>query len=723
MTKKRVISITFFFVAIFIVGFSLYLGIILFGNYAIDDKELVMNAATTVESPEGELITKLYLENREIVSIDDIPEHVLQAFISVEDHRFYNHQGFDIRAIGRALYRDIVSRSKVEGASTITQQLAKNTFLSHDKTWLRKTKEVLIAVNLEWRYSKEEILEMYLNRIYFGHGAHGIETASQLYYNKHVSELTIEEGALLASLPKGPNYYSPIKHPERSKARRDLVLTLMHQRGYLSAEEAVRLQGRVVAVTGNRLTENPAYLSYVDLVLEEAENLYLLSQEEILKGGYRIVVEMDPKMQQVSYDAFQDPNHFPPSTGERIVEGSIVLIDNDSGGVVAAQGGRDYVRRGFNRVTAKRQPGSLLKPMAVYAPAMETGYYEPYSILRDELISYGEYMPRNYNHEYTGEMTMYDAIKDSANAPAVWLMNEIGIQAAKDSLIEQNIKIEEEGLATALGGLYEGVSPLQMAAAYGTYANSGTYKTPYFIREIVDRNGEQIAQRVVEEEQVISEQTAWYMTRMLEAVVREGTGRAGQFQGALAGKTGTTSFEGVQGASRDIWFAGFTPKISGAIWMGYDKTDTDHYLTAGSGVPTELFKKIVTEGTDWEDKNVMAFEKPSYVHELAEPIRLVGIEDLTADMSLSWRGGTVKLKWSGSDDERVHYIIYEQTDSGNEKIGEVIGEHEFSITGVNIFSSNSYLVVPFNPQIEREGKPSNVAKAEFQLFSQDDRAS
>ncbi|UCZ54333.1 PBP1A family penicillin-binding protein [Bacillus shivajii] len=721
MSKKRVVFSFLFVVSVFVIGFTLYLGIILFGNYVIDDKQLVMNAATTIEDPNGEEITKLFVENRQMVSLEEVPEHVLHAFLSVEDHRFYDHQGVDFRAIGRALYRDIIARSKVEGGSTITQQLAKNTFLSHEKTWLRKTKEVLIAINLEREYSKDDILEMYLNRIYFGHGAHGIQAASQLYFDKHVSELTIDEGALLAALPKGPNSYSPIQHPERSEQRRNLVLSLMERRGYLTADEAVRLQGRTVPSDPTKMTENPAYLSYMDLVLDEAEKKYNLSRDEVLKGGYRIVVEMDSNLQEVTFAEFQHDANFPQSTGENKVEGSIVLIDNGTGGVLAAQGGREYVRQGFNRVHAKRQPGSAIKPQAVYAPALETGSVQPYSLLKDELMDYDGYSPRNYNHQYSGEMTMYDAIKHSANAPAVWLLNQIGLDHAKEALSLQSIEAENEGLGLALGGMETGVTPLQLASSYRTYATGGQFSEAYFIREIYDRNGKLIAEREVEAREVISPQTAWHMTRMLEAVVNGGTARHGEFQGPLAGKTGTTSHEFVDGGARDIWFAGFTPEISGAIWMGYDRSDENHYLTEGSAVPTVLFKNILTKAALDDPQSLTAFEKPDGVEDLQEPIRFVAINDLSARLSLSWRGGNVNLTWSGSDDHRLHYHIYEKVANDQyEKVGEVVGKNEYTVQGVNLLSNSEYVVVPYNPQINREGEPSNIAEAKFHLFSYDD---
>ncbi|SDY46439.1 penicillin-binding protein 2A [Evansella caseinilytica] len=723
MLKKRIIFSAVFIIGIFIAGFSVYLGTILFGNYAIDNKDLVMNASTTIESSDGELISKLYVENRELISLDDVPEHVRNAFIAVEDHRFYEHQGIDFRAIGRALYRDIITGSKAEGGSTITQQLAKNIFLSHDKTWLRKTKEVLMAVNLERRYSKDDILEMYLNNIYFGHGAYGIQTASLFYFDKPVNELTIEEGALLAALPKAPNYYSPINHPDRAKERRDVVLSVMERRGYLTAEEMVRLQGRTVAVQAKPLAENDAYLSYIDLVLDEAERLYHLSQEELLKGGYRIVVEMDPQIQQVVYDAFQEEANFPAVSGEEPAEAGFVLMDHQTGGVVAAQGGRTYVRRGFNRVTAARQPGSVFKPLAVYAPALDTGSYQPYSLLKDELIDYDGYVPGNYTHHYQGEMTMYDAVKESANAPAVWLLNEIGIKAAKTSLEKLHIQLMDDGLALGLGGLREGVSPLQMAAAYGAFANGGIYYQPHFIHKIYDRNGEVLDQSKLTHEQAFSSQTAWYMTKMLEAVVSDGTGRWGEFTGSLAGKTGTTSMEEVNGGVRDAWFAGYTPEWSGAVWMGCDRCDENNYLLEGSNIPAQLFKQILTDAYVDHASREMVFQPPAGVLDLADPIRFVAIDDLAAEVKVGWRGVDVQLQWSGSDDERLLYHVYEYGEDGITKIAEVQGEHGYTVKNVSIFSLNDYMVVPYNPQIDREGEPSNVAKAHFRFFSQSDQVS
>ena len=701
-----------------VLSFSIYMTVILIGNYKIDNKKLVMDATTTLVNEDGEVITKLFNENRHIVPISNVPQHVQDAFVAIEDARFYDHRGIDFRAIGRAVYRDIIARAKVEGGSTITQQLVKNTFLSNEKTWMRKTNEVLIAMNIERRYSKQEILEMYLNRIYFGHGAYGIQAASKLYFNKDVNELTVEEGALLASLPKAPNTFSPFNNLELSQQRRNLTLSVMEQRGYLTAEEVVRLQGRAIQVDNDKISENPAYLTYIDMVLEEAESRYQLTSAEILRGGYTIVVPMDLHLQQIAYEKFQNEDYFPENGPDQDVQAALVLLNNETGGVAVAQGGRDYVRRGLNRVNVRRQPGSTIKPLVVYSPALETGAYQPYSLLKDELIDYDGYEPRNYTNHYDGVVTMYEAIKDSANAPAVWLLNELSVDVGKTYLQQMNIPIEEDGLALALGGMTEGLTPLELATAYRPFAKAGKMVEPFFISRIYDRNGEKIEKADTIEREVVSAQTAWYMTRMLEAVVSDGTGRHGEVDVALAGKTGTTSFTEVPGAARDAWFVGYTPEVVGALWVGFDRTDQNHHLTVGSSYPTRLFKEIINEKDG--DTNALAFSKPESVVDLEPPVRLVEINDLQAALTFRGLGINVQLNWTTSYDERLRYNIYEVTERGRLlKVGQVEGAGEYVVRGVNLFSMKDYVVKPYNPQTNIEGNASNRAQASFSLFSVD----
>lgn len=686
-----------------------YLLIIYAGDYVIDEKMLVMNSATKLVDKDGELITKLFLENRDLVPIEEVPEHVQNAFVAVEDTRFYQHHGIDLRAIFRALYKDIMAGSKVEGGSTITQQLAKNVFLSNDKTWLRKTKEVIIAINLEKKYSKSALLEMYLNRIYFGHGAYGVQAASKLYFNKNVSELSVEEGALLAGIPKAPSTYSPILNVDKSKNRRDLILSIMETRGYLKAEEAVRYQGKTIQLDIHQLSNEPALMTYIDMIFLEANTRYGLSNEELLRGGYTITVPLKRNIQEMAYTLFQDSEYFPGTDGE--VEGAFVLMDNKTGGVIAAIGGRNYVQRGINRVNVKRQPGSTIKPLAVYGPALEESKFEPYSMLVDQQLSYGDYEPRNYNNVYKNKISMYDALIESANAPAVWMLDQLGIDIGKKYLSKTGIAIPDSGLSIALGGLEEGITPLDMVKAYRAFATEGNIIQPHVITKIVDRNLKVIGEAAHEEKNVFSKQTAWYMTRMLEGVVDEGTAKSGNYTGALAGKTGTTNLPGKEKAIKDAWFVGYTPSVVGAVWMGYDRTDEQHYLKGGSVYPTRLFKEILEKS---ELTKEVSFTLPSDVAELEPPIRLKEVTDLSATISFKPFGlFTVTLNWTPATDQRIEYRIYKKQHNKITYVASVDGKGTINLENVNIFSMPSYYVVPFNNQTEEEGKQSNTVRPEF----------
>ena len=695
-----------------VTGLLVYAIVILAGNYVIDNEKLIMNNSSSLVDESGELITRVYVENRQPVSIDTIPEHVQEAFVAVEDNRFYEHSGIDFRSIGRAMYRNIIAGGKSEGGSTITQQLTKNVFLTNEKSWLRKIKEVFISINLERRYSKDEILEMYLNQIYFGHGAYGLQTASNLYFNKDVSELTVDEGALLAGLPKAPNSYSPINDPDRSKERRDLILTLMENQGFITAEESVRSKGKTIALDLQNPVKDEALYTYIDMVMEEAENRYHLSQEELMTGGYRIVVPMNKSMQQSTYDKLQDNVYFPE--GNEDAQASVMMMDSESGGVLAVQGGRDYVRLGLNRVNVKRSPGSTFKPISVYAPALESGAYSPYSMLRDERLAYGTYIPKNYNKQYTGKMTMYDALVQSANAPAVWLLNEIGINRSLKMVGEFGFKISDHGLSLALGGLNEGVTPYQLTKAYRAFNEEGRIIEPYFIKELYDHSGEKIGEASPVQTEVLSKQNAWNITRMLESVITDGTGTAGTAQTPIAGKTGTTAYQGVEGATTDAWFVGYTPTVVGAVWMGYDTTNKDHYLNEGSAYPTVLFKNIVNDLPD-ELRNV-AFEKPDDVEDLSPPIPLLAVEDLKASMRVGGKGLlTVDLEWTPSEDERVRYNIYEVHKGEKELVASGIEGGSYAHSRLNPFSSKTYEVVPYDSNAGIEGETSNIAEADFNI--------
>ncbi|KFM89718.1 transglycosylase domain-containing protein [Bacillus paralicheniformis] len=685
--------------AIFLLSLIGYITILFLGDYVIDEKKLIFHASSKIVDQNGEEVTSLYTENRRPISIAEVPDGVKNAFIAVEDKRFYEHHGIDFKSVSRAVYKDILAGGKVEGGSTITQQLAKNTFLTHDKTFLRKTKEVIIAINLERDYSKDKLLEMYLNQLYFGHGVYGIQAAANYFFSKDVKDLTVSEGAVLASIPKAPSTYSPILNPEKSRERRNVILGMMNEQGYISSKETVRAQGSTLGLHVKEKSKNPWLDSYIDLVMKEAEDKYSISSEQLLQGGYTISVPLDVSIQKAAYTLMKQDVYFPGTDNK--AEGSAVFIDNRTGGVVAALGGREYAPKGYNRATAPRQPGSTFKPLAVYGPALEEKLFKPYSMLEDKQLSYGGYSPKNYDGQYEGKVSMVDALTYSKNAPAVWTLNEIGIETVKPYLSRLGMNVPDEGLALGLGGLEKGVSPLELAGAYRTFANSGQYTEPFFINKITDENGDVMFRHENKSEKVFSKQTAWNMTRMLEEVVKSGTGKAGDFSGEIAGKTGSTTYTGKEGGTKDAWFAGYTTEVTGAVWMGYDKTDESHYLKGGSAYPTRLFKDILKRSNHKPER----FKAPEGVKDLDRPIRLEDLESVKADYSFTPMGLiTVSLKWHEQEDKRVEYRIYERKNGKETLIDTVKGKGSYSIPYANIFSNASYKIVPYNPQTKTEGK-------------------
>lgn len=699
---------------IFVLALIAYTSIIYGGKLIIDEEKLVISPPTTIETKDGEIIWYLYEEYRVPVDLQQVPEHVQNAFVSIEDKRFYSHAGVDFRSVVRALYRDIVARSKVEGGSTLTQQLAKNLFLTNDKSWLRKIKEAMIALYLEREFTKDEILEMYLNVVYFGQGQYGIEAAANKYFNKSVEDLTLAEGALLAGMVKAPNGYSPIDHVEKAKDRRNVVLTTMSENDYITADEAKVAQEKEVELNITQRKVNPAYHAFVDIAIQEAAELYGISLEELRRSRYRIISSLDETAQTIAFEQFQQDDFFPGKDKED-VEGAFVMMDQETGELVAAIGGRHFKSGDYNRVVRPLgQPGSTMKPIAVYAPALESEQFNPYSILPDELQDWDGIPVRNYNNQYDGEVSFYNALINSKNTSSVWLLNEIGIDYAKSYLKKMNIHIEDNNVRIALGGLKEGISPLQLVESYRTFVHGGEIIEAHAIVEIVNRDGETVASADPTTGDVFSDQVAWNMTEMLRQVVQSGTGQSGYYPHELAGKTGTTQHPNVEGKSKDAWFVGYTPEYVTALWMGYDDiSEENHYLTGGSAYPTQLTKKILTE-MDQQKSLITSFTKPEHVQALAEPIELPVINDLSS--SFVFGGLKIikgKLQWTGTEDKRVVYRIYEENGNEHKQIGEVHGEYEFIIDKFSLFDTNSYFVVPYDPLTEKEGEASNVVQLSF----------
>ncbi|WP_406945806.1 transglycosylase domain-containing protein [Halobacillus sp. SY10] len=682
-----------------------YLIILFGGRFVVNEEDLILDEMTTVETAGGEVIERIYTKNRKNVSIQEVPEHVKDAFISIEDSRFREHSGVDFKGIMRAVYKDIIAMKKVEGASTITQQLAKNIFLSNEKTWMRKTKEVMAALYLERNFSKEKILELYLNRIYFGEGTYGIEAASQHYFQKSASELTVAQGALLAGLPKAPNTYSPFDNPDDAKQRRNVVLSRMYDTGKIDAAVMKQMQGSTLAVERAEDTDQTWSNSYVDLVIHEAAEKYHISRDELKRGGYRIVVEMDPVIQKIAADEMKN-GEFVPGSSESI-EGAFTLMDHSTGALVAVVGGRDFKHGDFNRVRAKQAPASIIKPFAVYGPAMMTGDYDPFSLLSDEKQTFGanDYSPNNYDDQYEGEVSLYQALIESKNVSAVWLLDQIGISYAKGYLEKAGLTTKDNGLSIALGGLSDGYTPLQITEAYGSLAQNGKIKESYTITKIHDRNDKVIHEHASGETELFNAQTAWYLTEILQTAVQEGTAKAGEYPKALAGKTGTHQ-------DQHVWFAGYTPEYAGALWMGYDQSGK---IDGSSAYPTRLMKEILTR-IDQEKNLAVTFEQPEGVESLPEPVDLPVLTDVTGSLNLSGLAtlrGTIR--WSASDDERVVYRIFKKENGEDVKVGEVTGKNEFKVSAFGIFDKTSYYVVPVDPLTGKKGQPSNTVSLSWDL--------
>lgn len=711
LTLKKNLKILLF-AAVFLLFVAVTgLTVILYGGKLIvDEADLILDETTIIETEDGQAIGKLYNENRVYTEIDNIPEQLQKAFVAIEDRRFYEHSGIDYRSVVRAVYKDIIAMSKVEGASTITQQLAKNLFLSNEKTWTRKGKEVMAALYMERNLTKQEIMELYLNEVYFGNGLYGVETASNYYFSKSVGELTLSESALLAGMVKGPNGYSPVNYPEKALERRNLVLKSLETMGYISAEERAEAEANPLGLSIQEREETPWTASYIDLVMKEAADRYNLSVDELTRGGYRIVVHMDVDAQKAAYSEFQKEEFFPGSVEG--VEGAFVMMEQETGHIAAALGGRDYQLGNLNRVTVQRQPGSTFKPIAVYGPALMMGEFDPYTLLPD--TENNSYSVSNSNDEYAGMATMYDAIVTSKNTSAVWLLDYMGIDYAKGYLEDLGMPIEDDGLSIALGGLTTGVTPMQMAESYRTFANGGEWIRSSTIAAIYDRDDELIAEEEEQQTEVFNDQVAWHMTEMLRETVLSGTASAGEYSKALAGKTGSTEHPHAEGYTKDAWFVGYTPEYVTATWMGYDKSDAEHYLTGGSAYPTRLTKSILTE-VDRQNGGALAasFEKPDGVAALDKRITLPEVTELEA--SYQFGGFSLvkgKLSWKGSDDERVIYRIYQDVEGIDKRIGEVEGKTEYTIDNA-LFQKNRYYVVPYDPLTKLEGKRSNIVELDW----------
>lgn len=611
--KRFFISLTAFLL-ISASGFAVYVS-----TLDVSKLQSPLAQPTYIYDRDGNKVSELSSSKIDPVPIEKIAKTMQQAIVATEDRRFYEHQGVDLWSIFRALVHDLRSGNFSEGGSTITQQLAKNMFLPSDKTLSRKFKEAAYAFKIELTLSKDQILEEYLNQIYFGEGRWGIQNAAQYYFGKKAQDLNLAESAMLAGLPKAPSLFNPVKDKEKALERRNVVLSLMKEQNYIAETDYERAHSSPITLRKGVLdTLSGKFEPYVNYVLDEAISLYGFTEDQLLTGGLQIYTEMDPKVQQVAEDVYNDNRYFPQGKPDQIVQSGMAIIDQRNGGIRGLIGNRGQaVFRAFDHATQlKRQPGSSIKPLAVYGPALEKGY-TPNSLLYDGPLNINGYSPKDYDYQNRGQVTMGNALQNSWNIPAVWLLNEMGLDAGMSFAQRAGLPLtkNDRTLSLALGGLYTGVSPLQMAQAYGAFANLGTMNKAYAIDKITSANGYVFAQAKSESVQVTDPQSAYTMTNMLENVVNNGTGKNAFLGRPTAGKTGsvelphTQEFSGITKGAKDVWFVGYTPELTAAIWMGYDKTDRNHYLTiSGGSGPAVVFHEVLSRAL--KDTPVQEFKIP-----------------------------------------------------------------------------------------------------------------
>ncbi len=582
-------------------------------------------------------------QNRVEVPLEGIPEHVIQAFIAIEDERFYDHYGVDPTAIARAFVINLRQGDWTEqGGSTITQQLIKNAFLTPEKTFRRKIQEAWLSLKMERQFSKSEILEIYLNQIYFAHGAYGIEAAANVYFNKNVEDLTVAEAAMLAGIPRSPNYYSPYKNPEIARQRQGLVLSKMQELDFISSAQFQQARDTELTFAEPPSREYP-YPYFVDYVLHH-ELIRILtdmpeyeSREEayevIYNSGLRVYTTLDTEAQQITEDILNDESLYPQQTiridmtklknlladnnyssypEEAMQEDGIpqpqsaaVVANPVTGEVFAMVGGREYSEYNQDlRYLSRRQPGSAAKPIFSYAPAFEEGLMTPGTVIDDAPFARGSWGPENFDRRFRGLVTVREALVRSLNVPAVRAFDEItpqvGLQYAERMGIS-TLHPDDYHLATAIGGMTHGVTAFDMAQAFGVLGNQGIKTKLHTVKRIEDPSGQVLYEYRRDPDDVLSPQTAYLITDILKDVVQSGTAARLSVGRPIAAKTGTTS------DNRDAYLVAYTPDLVVSFWMGHD-IQTLGQIQGGSGSTIVFMNEIVTRLM--KDKPALDFERP-----------------------------------------------------------------------------------------------------------------
>ncbi|MFN9690634.1 MAG: transglycosylase domain-containing protein [Vampirovibrionales bacterium] len=521
------------------------------------------------------------------VKLEEVAPAFPQALVATEDRRFYAHKGVDPVAIGRAILSNTKGRGVKEGGSTLTQQLSRLLFLNNERTLSRKIKEIILSVQLEQQLSKSDILELYMNYVYFGQGAYGIEAASEVYFNKTPKQLTVAEACLLAGLPQAPSAYNPMVAPEKAVSRRNEVIQNLVEIRSITAEEAKVLQKTPLKLTPNlerlAVTDKAPYFNQV--VRQQTQELLGLSEQEFWQAGLSIYTTLDPKANESAQDAIASAiTRYKRTAAQNQV--MLMAMDTQTGAVLSYEGGKKFSESQYDRLQrSPRSPGSLFK-VFTYTEAIRQGY-SPYDVRVDEPISYGTWKPHNYDKKFRGAMTLTKALSISNNIIAVKLMNELSPQSVIATAKEMGIDSPvDANLASTLGG--SSMYMVELIRAFGTLSNHGMRVNPYFIESIDGAQGENLFTQEPVKLQVLDTSVADTMTKMLQSVITSGTGRAAQYGGPAAGKTGTSD------DYRDAWFIGYTPNVVAGVWMGNDDNTPMPRTFTGGVMPAVIWRSYMS---------------------------------------------------------------------------------------------------------------------------------
>ncbi|MDM5222224.1 PBP1A family penicillin-binding protein [Peribacillus sp. NJ11] len=592
----------------------------------LDEKLLKDPVTSKILDENGKLLAEVGTENRDYVNYEDIPDLVEEAFLATEDSRFYEHHGVDFLRLGSAVIANFKNGFGSEGASTLTQQVIKRSYLTPDKTIKRKVQEMWLSIQLERKYTKEEIFEMYVNKIFFANRANGVLTASQTYYGKDLSELKLNEAAMLVGLPQSPSRYDPYKYPERAKERRDIVLHLMNKHGYITENEMKSAQSIDITEGLQEIDKSQidttAYDAFIDLVIEEVGDM---GDYNVFTDGLEIQTTIDKDAQEYVYNMLNSDEiiNYP----SKDLQAGVTLLDTETGEIKAVGGGRNTtVKRGWNYATdAKRSPGSTIKPILDYGPAVEYLNWSTYHQIKDEEYSYTDGTPlKNASGRHYGTVTTREALARSLNIPALKTLQAVGLDRARDFATDLGIPFEKEITESAALGGGKDVSTLELAGAYSSFGNNGIYNEPHSVKKIVLRDKTTIKNKT-DSKPVMKDSTAFIVTDMLKSVMKEpyGTGRLANIPNLpVAGKTGSTNFTPEQRAAnnipssgvKDSWMAGYTTNYTVAVWAGYDNASGEklEYLGDSSQrIPKSIFKNLMEHMA--QSKETKDFDQPDSV--------------------------------------------------------------------------------------------------------------